>query len=39
VRSGSPVKGYLDMELLEVMGEVNEIGENPKEVTTLHSTV
>jgi len=27
------------MELLEVMGEVNEIGENPKEVTTLHSTV
>src|SRR5680860_830676 len=32
VRSGSPVKGHLDMELLEVMGEAQETRGTTKEV-------
>ena len=30
---------YLDMELLEVMGEAQETRETTKEVTPLHATV
>jgi len=39
MRSGSPAKGYLDMELLEVMREAQETRESTKEVTPLHATV